>query len=121
MFAYIREGGLPALAVLTLGVITVALALRSALAKEPTHLRVVVGSSAVTLFTGMLGTLLGFQASARALESMPHLDRWMLVSGMRESLTNMVLALTFVAVAALLATLSASRRPASLGTAARPG
>ena len=103
MSIFIRDAGGVVWPVLLFGLLGLVAAIRYAWSPRRERLAVVAGLLVATLLIGVLGTVLGFQASAFASVNSA-VPTNIFIEGMRESFNNTVAALVFGLLQALVAT-----------------
>jgi hypothetical protein len=106
---FMNEGGFGMYPTLVFGSLSVLAAVVIALKPERRFLPMVLALSATTFGSGMLGAVMGFILSLRAVANAPEADRMVLAIGAAESLNNMVLALVLVVLTGLIASVAAAR------------
>jgi hypothetical protein len=107
---FFREGGFAMYPIAISGFLLVASSLLLALRPTRRLLRVVVSLGAFTIFTGMLGTVMGIGLSFHYLGKVPVADQLRIGAlGVAESLNNTMLALFLVLIASLLSVVAAVR------------
>jgi hypothetical protein len=110
---FVREAGWPIFLVLTLGVSSLAAALRYWTEPRRELFVAVIGLGSATLIFGLLGTVLGVQMSASHIGEVPNDMKWIFILGLKESLYNLSTALVFAFIDALLLTSGSYKRAAS--------
>jgi hypothetical protein len=109
MTEFIREGGWPMFPVLVCGALSLATAVRYAVAPRRELLALVIGLGVTTVILGCLGAALGVQQSARYIGTVEESKRWIFLIGLKESLNDLVAALVFAVLDGLIATAGAYR------------
>jgi hypothetical protein len=108
MMGFIRDAGFGIYPVLLFGMIGSIVAVRHAIAPSKDRQALLAGVAIATVLLGILGTVTGLQASASHIGEVAEPVKIFLF-GMAESLNNLVAALVFVTVHALLGTFGAYR------------
>jgi hypothetical protein len=107
---FLNEGGFGMYPTLVFGALCVLAAVAIAFKPERRLVPMVLALGVTTFGSGMLGTVMGFIASLRAITQVPATDRLTIAMvGAAESLNNMVLALVLVVLSALIASVAAAR------------
>jgi hypothetical protein len=107
---FFRDGGFGMYPTLAFGALAVLAAVIIAFKPERRFVPMVAALGATTFGSGMLGTVMGFVSSLRALGHVPEADRATIaIIGAAESLNNMVLALIMVVLTGLIASVAAGR------------
>ena len=109
MMDFIREAGWGIYPVMLFGALSLAVALRYAIAPSRELLPLVIGFGVATVIAGALGTATGLQATASFVAQTGADQRGLFVVGLKESLNNMDAALLVAAIDALLGTIGAYR------------
>ena len=110
MLHFIREGGWPIFIVLLSGAASLGTALRYSRDGQKNLLGVAIALAAATLVAGLFGSVAGIMKSAEYIGDLPPDQKWIVVLGVKESLNNAALALTFCFADALLITRGLWRR-----------
>ncbi len=108
MMNFIREAGFGIYPVMLFGTIGLIVAVRHAIAPSKDRQALLAGVAFVTVLLGILGTITGLQASASHIGEVADAVRIFLY-GMAESLNNLVAALVFATLHALVGTFGAVR------------
>lgn len=107
---HFRDGGFGMFPTLLFGLLLVAVGARYAMKPERRLVPLLVALNVLTLAAGALGFVSGIITTARYLGDVPNADRsYVAIEGLGESLNNVAMALVFVVLAALAATLGAWR------------
>ncbi len=107
---YMNQGGPLIWLVLVLGILGLVAAVRYVLQQNRRDQSLAVGASIASATVAALATVTGFQLSVGGLEQVAADDRWIYLWGLKESLNNVVLALVFGVLVALLLTVGSYRR-----------
>lgn len=102
---------------LVFGVIALALAVRHAVRPAPHVMPLLIGLGLSTLFSGMLGMVTGFIATFKYVEALPpERQPPIVLIGLGESMANVVLALIFATLIALVAGIGSFRARLPVGS-----
>ena len=104
MGMFIHDAGGVVWPVLLFGLLGLVASVRHAWAPRRELLAVVAGLAIATLLLGALGAVIGVQVSAHAAASAEASAEKLFIEGLRESLNNLVAALLFGTLQALVAT-----------------
>ena len=96
MHHVLNEAGVIVYAVLVAGILSVAYAWQYARSRDPDKLLRWCSLAALAFAFGLLGSVAGVQASVQYISTIP--DRWLFLIGLRESLHNTSIALTFIII-----------------------
>ena len=102
MSNYLNEAGPLIWAVIALGVVALAAAIVYGLQRQRRHASLALGASVISIITGLLATVVGFQKSVGGLGQVAAENRWIYLVGLQESLNNLVVALVFAWLVSLL-------------------
>lgn len=110
MLTFFREGGFGMFPTLIFGVLLVAAAVAYAVRPERRFVPLLVTLGVVTLGSGCLGVVMGFISTFQYLHQVAAADQFtIMVTGVAESLTNIVLALVLLVLASLVTAVGALR------------
>ena len=106
---YLNQGGPLIWLVLILGILGLLAAVRYAMQQNRRDESLAIGATITSAIVAALATVTGFQLSVGGLKQVAADDRWIYLWGLKESLNNMVVALVFGVLVALLLTVGSYR------------
>lgn len=107
---YLMQGGPLIWLVLILGAVALVPALKYATAQRERDASMAVGGAVAAAIVALLATVIGFQKSVGGLREVAADDRWIYLWGLKESLNNVVIALMFAFLVAVLLMVGSYRR-----------
>ena len=99
---FIVEAGWGIWTLIGFGLASLGFAAKFVRTRERNAFYALLGTAALTLLAGALGTFVGLQAAAQYITHTS--EKWLFLVGLREALNNMILALVLVAVDAMAVT-----------------
>ncbi len=101
--------GLLAIPVLILGGVALLFAIQHARTRRRDFFALAVGTTAATMLTSLLGTIMGFQMALGHLSTLAPDRRWLVQIGILESMNDLVLGLVFAIVVTVILTATVAR------------